>query len=294
MIFRRLASHPAICVCPEVRCFLTAPGTLAHDATWQARHATLRSPQIPHNSASRRLCHRLARAPGLTAGTRPPPTRQGLLAQTGGSLLDGAARLPKQLLGQEAAVPAPEEAAVPASGGNILRVLKELGHSVAQAAPSKGDGKGPAECDEKFLAEKAKHQARAAAVACGCLRLPWVSRGCQLSKRPCQARRRGARASLTSLTRTSPRATSLPPPRRQVLEKALVQASVKAEQLLHRLGAAADASGAMGLEFGRLAKFEEAEVAVRVRKWVWRVAALVAEGCPDQARARGIGAREAG
>lgn len=50
----------------------------------------------------------------------------------------------------------------------------------------------------------------------------------------------------------------------QVLEKALVQASMKAEQLLHRLGAAADASGAMGLEFGRLAKFEEAEVAVRV------------------------------
>lgn len=44
-----------------------------------------------------------------------------------------------------------------------------------------------------------------------------------------------------------------------------MQASMKAEQLLHRLGAAADASGAMGLEFGRLAKFEEAEVAVRVR-----------------------------
>lgn len=39
---------------------------------------------------------------------------------------------------------------------------------------------------------------------------------------------------------------------------------MKAEQLLHRLGSAADASGAMGLEFGRLAKFEEAEVAVRV------------------------------
>lgn len=58
---------------------------------------------------------------------------QAILAQGSGSLLEGAARLPKQLMGTESAVPAPEEAAVPASGSNILRVLKELGQSVAQA-----------------------------------------------------------------------------------------------------------------------------------------------------------------
>lgn len=33
----------------------------------------------------------------------------------------------------------------------------------SQAAPSKGEGKGPIECDENFVAEKTKHQARLSA-----------------------------------------------------------------------------------------------------------------------------------
>lgn len=35
----RLAAHPFICVCAELRCFLTAPGLLSQDATWQVRIA---------------------------------------------------------------------------------------------------------------------------------------------------------------------------------------------------------------------------------------------------------------
>lgn len=145
---------------PLARSRTTPPGR--HDEL----AAPLLTPRLLRTSASVphpiRSTHNPNRSiPILRDRCSPSLLSQSLLAQTSGSLLEGAARLPKQLLGTESAVPAPEEVSVPASGSNILRVLKELGQSVAQAAPTKGDGKGPAEVDEKFLAEKAKHQARA-------------------------------------------------------------------------------------------------------------------------------------
>ncbi|XP_073022252.1 sorting nexin 2B-like isoform X2 [Primulina eburnea] len=106
---KRLARHPVIGKCDELRVFLTVQGKL------------------------------------------PLPTSIDVASR----VLDGAVRLPKQLLGESTSVIEPEEVVQPAKNGkDLLRFLKELKQSVTN---DWGNSRSPLEEDDKeFLEKKGK------------------------------------------------------------------------------------------------------------------------------------------
>ncbi|XP_073270183.1 sorting nexin 2B-like isoform X2 [Primulina huaijiensis] len=106
---KRLARHPVIGKCDELRVFLTVQGKL------------------------------------------PLPTSIDVASR----VLDGAVRLPKQLLGESTSVIEPEEVVQPAKNGkDLLRFLKELKQSVTN---DWGNSRSPLEVDDKeFLEKKGK------------------------------------------------------------------------------------------------------------------------------------------
>ncbi|XP_075519703.1 sorting nexin 2B-like [Primulina tabacum] len=106
---KRLARHPVIGKCDELRVFLTVQGKL------------------------------------------PLPTSIDVASR----VLDGAVRLPKQLLGESTSVIEPEEVVQPAKNGkDLLRFLKELKQSVAN---DWGNSRSPLEEDDReFLEKKGK------------------------------------------------------------------------------------------------------------------------------------------
>ncbi|KZV25767.1 sorting nexin 2B-like [Dorcoceras hygrometricum] len=103
---KRLARHPVIRKCDELRVFLTVQGKL------------------------------------------PLPTSIDVASR----VLDGAVRLPKQLLGESTSVIEPEEVVQPAKNGkDLLRFFKELKQSVAN---DWGNSRSPLEEDDKQFLEK--------------------------------------------------------------------------------------------------------------------------------------------